>query len=603
MATLQVFDEFKDSTKYQTTTGNSALAPKVQGELQTWLSKVLQAGPNEALTKLLRGHDKTNTRVTSVINQANSLIGAAFPQVSGFPPKGGQKANRGLAQKSQTSSQPEKEASKKRMLCLSLYKFCLHRVLLLSLEGLAASLKLASVPELPDFDQHLALDSVLQETEMLAGLVQACAEIVTYVHLTSVSESFPTCSLRMGRKTQWLELLQGLTWMRHCQAEMHDAGKEEGMLPGLLGFPVQLNEYVLAMEKKILSELLFVPGSTFFPRAQEHGIYKPTEAFSVPTIAPNDVKRSMRRLANAIVLTTTIKKISRLAEQKARELCHYLWISSNVSSISGTSHINEDTFTKLETALQNAVLAMVNSLLYRHLDLMYGRHLTVIVIGIVCCTAKICGFKVKFPAVLKAAVTYFDYEDVEALGEVSLDSLLSMKMVERKKERMNNVNGGRGACGGVKDEGSESDEGWNSSDSSEDHADFEFYNKVMVPLVTLYINADDDTVADLLGSTQKEVMDALDSVGVEIELDARKLYAKGRNTDGSSQQTSITANTTSIHRYQSQSQETPPSKLLGVSGGGKGIDGNGAGRSMAKKPGSRTPLAALTQKKKKHSTN
>ncbi|KAG7671556.1 hypothetical protein KSW81_003688 [Nannochloris sp. 'desiccata'] len=556
MATLQVFDEFKDSTKYQTTTGNSALAPKVQGELQTWLSKVLQAGPNEALTKLLRGHDKTNTRVTSVINQANSLIGAAFPQVSGFPPK-----------------------------------------------GLAASLKLASVPELPDFDQHLALDSVLQETEMLAGLVQACAEIVTYVHLTSVSESFPTCSLRMGRKTQWLELLQGLTWMRHCQAEMHDAGKEEGMLPGLLGFPVQLNEYVLAMEKKILSELLFVPGSTFFPRAQEHGIYKPTEAFSVPTIAPNDVKRSMRRLANAIVLTTTIKKISRLAEQKARELCHYLWISSNVSSISGTSHINEDTFTKLETALQNAVLAMVNSLLYRHLDLMYGRHLTVIVIGIVCCTAKICGFKVKFPAVLKAAVTYFDYEDVEALGEVSLDSLLSMKMVERKKERMNNVNGGRGACGGVKDEGSESDEGWNSSDSSEDHADFEFYNKVMVPLVTLYINADDDTVADLLGSTQKEVMDALDSVGVEIELDARKLYAKGRNTDGSSQQTSITANTTSIHRYQSQSQETPPSKLLGVSGGGKGIDGNGAGRSMAKKPGSRTPLAALTQKKKKHSTN
>lgn len=125
----------------------------------------------------------------------------------------------------------------------------------------------------------------------------------------------------------------------------------------------------------------------------------------------------------------------------------------------------------------------------------------------------------------------------------------------------------------------------------------------MVPLVTLYINADDDTVADLLGSTQKEVMDALDSVGVEIELDARKLYAKGRNTDGSSQQTSITENTTSIHRYQSQSQETPPSKLLGVSGGGKGIDGNGAGRSMAKKPGSRTPLAALTQKKKKHSTN
>lgn len=116
----------------------------------------------------------------------------------------------------------------------------------------------------------------------------------------------------------------------------------------------------------------------------------------------------------------------------------------------------------------------------------------------------------------------------------------------------------------------------------------------MVPLVTLYIN-DDDDVPDLLGSTQKVVLDALDSAGVEIELDGRKLYAKGGIAGGSSQEASIGGDATSTRRYhsQSQSQRTPPRNLL------CGSDG----RSMAKKPGSRTPLAALNQKKTKKLTN
>ena len=120
------------------------------------------------------------------------------------------------------------------MLCLSLYKFCLHRVLLLSLEGVAVSLKLHAC-DLPDYARHLALDSVLEERDMLAALVQACAEIVTYAYLNNVSESFPTCSLRMGRETQWIELLQGFTWLRHCRKELHGGGPDEGLLPGLLG--------------------------------------------------------------------------------------------------------------------------------------------------------------------------------------------------------------------------------------------------------------------------------------------------------------------------------------------------------------------------------
>jgi len=119
----------------------------------------------------------------------------------------------------------------------------------------------------------------------------------------------------------------------------------------------------------------------------------------------------------------------------------------------------------------------------------------------------------------------------------------------------------------------------------------------MVPLVTLYINEDDDTVPDLLGSTQKVVLDALDSAGVEIELDARKLYAQGGSAGGSSQEANISEYATSTRRYHSRSQGTPPGNLLGVSGGG------GGGRSTAKKPGSRTPLAALNQKKTKEVAN
>ena len=105
----------------------------------------------------------------------------------------------------------------------------------------------------------------------------------------------------------------------------------------------------------------------------------------------------------------------------------------------------------------------------------------------------------------------------------------------------------------------------------------QFYNKVLVPLVTLYVDEDDGTVPELLGSTQTVVMEALDNAGVEIELDARKLYAKGKTACGSSQETSIAGNATNTRQYQSQTQETPPPprKVLGVSGA----------RSMAKKPG------------------
>ncbi len=116
----------------------------------------------------------------------------------------------------------------------------------------------------------------------------------------------------------------------------------------------------------------------------------------------------------------------------------------------------------------------------------------------------------------------------------------------------------------------------------------------MVPLVTLYLK-EDGTAPELLGSAQDEVIDALETAGVEINLDACKLYAAAKPGGGSSQCTTGTTNTgTSSRRIQSQSQATPPSKLLGVSGGG-----GGGGRSRAKKPGSRTPLAALNQKKKK----
>ncbi len=128
----------------------------------------------------------------------------------------------------------------------------------------------------------------------------------------------------------------------------------------------------------------------------------------------------------------------------------------------------------------------------------------------------------------------------------------------------------------------------------------------MVPLVTLYLK-EDGTAPELLGSAQDEVIDALETAGVEINLDACKLYASakpgGGGGGGSSQHTTTTTTNTTTgtgtgttRRIQSHSQATPPSKLLGVSGGG---GGSGGGRSRAKKPGSRTPLAALNQKKKK----
>ena len=85
------------------------------------------------------------------------------------------------------------------MASLQLYKLSLRRVLLLALQEAASDCNVPSPALLHEQDRDAAVSKVLDEKDILAGMVQACVEIVNFAYLESTAESFPVVSLHMGR--------------------------------------------------------------------------------------------------------------------------------------------------------------------------------------------------------------------------------------------------------------------------------------------------------------------------------------------------------------------------------------------------------------------
>ena len=229
MGSIHIYDDFSDHKSSQYTHGRSAIGsqlsrPHSQGNerVAAWLRQVLlHAGskPQEAFIKLLRGRKSHPDNTAAVLNQARSLIAKVFPFV-------GPNKLPGLERQGSLA---------KASACEQLFKLCLHRVLLLAIEEAAALQGLSSPQNLPEAFRDAAVAAVIGNVEVLNGLAQCCVEIVVFAHLTSPSESFPAASQHMGRQWQWIELLQGLVWVRHSRVDRQGANAGDGIVQGLPG--------------------------------------------------------------------------------------------------------------------------------------------------------------------------------------------------------------------------------------------------------------------------------------------------------------------------------------------------------------------------------
>lgn len=142
---------------------------------------------------------------------------------------------------------------------------------------------------------------------------------------------------------------------------------------GAAEFPPELDAYIATMECRIVEELAFVPGSTFYQRVKELGPC--SNARDTPAV-PNEVQGP-----NALMVKNVIRRVGRLAQERTTTLCMALCQASGVAGLPAG--------VKVENGFLKATCALVDSLLYRHFEILYCRHLTVVILGAIFCTASL----------------------------------------------------------------------------------------------------------------------------------------------------------------------------------------------------------------------
>ena len=242
-------------------------------------------------------------------------------------------------------------------------------------------------------------------------------------------------------------------------------------------FPLELDEYIAAMEARIVEELAFLPGSTFHQRVKELDLYS-TESKKGSNVA-------QVQGPNALMIKNVIRRVGRLALERTSALCMALCQASGVSRLPAGS--------KVEHAFRNTACAMVDSLLSRHFDVLYNRHLCVIILGCIFCTvssqfneiivnnlrplynaqlynanklnkrtgliavlqAKLHKIRLRWATLTAAATSLFPHHDAATLEEVPLTGLLSLKWAKKADNKNKN------SC-------DSSDEEWESEEEEEE---------------------------------------------------------------------------------------------------------------------------------------
>ena len=239
-------------------------------------------------------------------------------------------------------------------------------------------------------------------------------------------------------------------------------------------FPPELDEYIAAMEARIVEELAFLPGSTFHQRVKELDLYS-SESKKGSNVAQVQVQGP-----NALMIKNVIRRVGRLALERTSALCMALCQASGVSTLPAGS--------KVEHAFLKTACAMVDSVLSRHFDVLYNRHLCVIILGCIFCTvssqfneiivnnlrplynanklnkrtaliavlqAKLHKIRLRWATLTAAATSLFPHHDAATLEEVPLTGLLSLKWANKADNKNKN------SC-------DSSDEEWESEEEEEE---------------------------------------------------------------------------------------------------------------------------------------
>jgi len=121
--------------------------------------------------------------------------------------------------------------------------------------------------------------------------------------------------------------------------------------------------------------------------------------------------------AHLNIATYIVREVSNLAHARV-----YMLVREALEK-GAKETLGADALQELQTLLGNAVWNLVDTMLCKHFNLLFGRSLTMIVICCLYCTAKIHGFKVKFSFLTKLAKELFVCVDDESFEAVLWDKM------------------------------------------------------------------------------------------------------------------------------------------------------------------------------------
>lgn len=119
------------------------------------------------------------------------------------------------------------------------------------------------------------------------------------------------------------------------------------------------------------------------------------------------------------IATYVVQEVSRLARARV-----YLLVQEALEKGAKETH-SADALREIQTLLGNAVWNLVDTMLSKHFDLLFGRSLTMIVICCLYCTAKLHGFRVRFSFLTRLAKQLFVCVDDETFEAVICDKVAS----------------------------------------------------------------------------------------------------------------------------------------------------------------------------------
>lgn len=165
--------------------------------------------------------------------------------------------------------------------------------------------------------------------------------------------------------------------------------------------PGEVTQYLELVQQRVLEELLFVPGSSLFSRIQ---------SFIKSKMKGDDVDADTG--IDGIVLDTTLSRVMTMVAERTACLCAALCQVTGLAAHQGGEFIAQ--------ALGDATSTLLLNLLGAHLDMLFGQHITAIVLAGIFCTARMHGLSLKFRLLTEVATSCSPCHDATVFEGISL---------------------------------------------------------------------------------------------------------------------------------------------------------------------------------------